>query len=297
MGGSGSKRKVAVFLILLVAVVVILMGTGVWWFWLRPVDTDGSLNPTQSFLARWHLDTNRLTADEAAAEWDTALLVLAEKIDMLSHEEQAEPYFSLADKYFGEGKYSQSFDAYQRALQYLGPRREEEGTLIYWAGLAGKVDWLTEQLSLARGSSDRYRVILIEGALAWTKGNYSEMLVKTSPDLWEVSNETPDHGGCEVWIRMIRAYAFMHQGEDRLAWGEITVPVRSTPRGPTYCLGHVLILSAKIAERTGNIAEALYYARKARTFFGTIYDTSWEEQRAEATLMIKRLERKLTCSP
>jgi len=292
MGSSDSRRKVLFLVILSVAVVVIVAGAGIWWFWLRPADTDGSLNPTQSILARWHLHVGRLTADEAAMAWDRFFEGFGDRIDLLSKEEQAEPYFSLANKYFGEGKYSQSFDAYQQALGHVGPRREEDGALIYWAGLAGKVDWLTEQLSLARESSDRCRVILIEGALAWTKRNYSEMLAKTSPDVWEVSNETPDHGECELWIRMIRAHAFMQQGKDRLAWDEITAPVRSTPRGPTYCLGHLLREGAKIAERTGNIGEALYYAQKARASLGHIDDPSWEERWAEVMLMIKRLHEK-----
>ncbi len=287
-------KKIKFLLLLTIVGVLIGLSSAGLWYWRRHKAIWGEqMSPAQSLLLRWQAVTCRALADECAEQLESLLSVHRELLSTLPKSEQAGPYFGLARKYFAEGKYSESFGMYCRGLSTADRSEPSDPFFVYYAALAGELDWLDAQLSSNATTCPAWawRPILARTACEWTKGHYAVALEVSSSQHVESLPRSPEGPDWELWLRLIRARCLAERGSYEDAWAELFTPVQAKAEGPIWILIHYLTEAAKISEEAGKYSDALRLAQKALEGMRAFVEPSWNIPAQEMEQLVARAER------
>ena len=251
------------------------------------------MSPAESLLTRWRALASYALADECAEQLESLLSVHRELLSTLPKSEQAGPYFRLAEKYFAEGKYPESFGMYCRGLSTADRSEPSDPFFVYFAALAGELDWLDAQLSSNATTCPAWawRPILAKTACEWTKGHYAAALEVSSSQHVESLPRSPEGPDWELWLRLIRARCLAEMGSYEDAWAELFTPVQGKAEGTLWIFIHCLVQTAKISEEAGKYSDALRLAQKALKVMRVFIEPSWDLPAQEMEQLVARAER------
>ena len=255
---------------------------------------DSATKRARNLVRGWDGVAAMGTAHEAARAWRRIRGKLGEDYYLLPMEKRLRGPSTLAGKYFAEDKYGRALEELIRVRELEG--RKRPGLFeIYVAGLAGRENWLRECLARSNGEEDELRALFIRANLSWAKGDDANLLKATRPERWlEMARQADRKQNWELWLRFLRARAFVRLGEKAQAWQELAAEIEgdttSLASGIDF-LVHYLVFGAQVAEETGHAAAALELAMSAERFLDGIIQRSWSRDRQLLQAMIKRLSK------
>ena len=251
-----------------------------------------SLDEAVIRITVWGEKSATQDAAQAAKDWLALKKELGDLYDRLPVWEKSAPFGQLSWKFFGEENYVRAFDMALecREMGSLPPDCEA----IYMAALAGKKDWLQEELGRATSSAkgdvmERF----VRAGLAWASGDYEKVVAEAStPDHKEQSEV--DEAKARRWLELLHARAIARQGDHGKALDKL-VRLVGTMRACPWLQIHMISMAADMAERANRQQEAFVWAQLVlRLFPISIKEKSWSRHGDAIRAMAQRANGKMS---
>ena len=252
-----------------------------------PID---SCRDAEWWMEEWAADAWEATTDVAMARWKEARAMAGAYYDQMSPGARAMPMRILGMKYFGEGRYEDSFAVYLEGGA-IDEKPSQRILLPYVAALAEEEAWLTQELA----GVGFPRSIYLQACLDYANSDYQRIVETTGQEVWD--KDLKYQGvAWRVALDLIRARAYLHLGKPKEANHALVMregtnlqPLRVAMWESVIGIEYWMLL-AKLEEECGHFENAMLVAKGvvARIKVECFEDVTWLRQSRDAEKRVSR---------
>ncbi len=293
--GLQRRRSVAVWACIVVLAIVIAIGLVMLGVAVSNWHRGKQELRVRGQVGAWIQWSGKETADATHTEWLAVRRSLGAEYDRLEACGYNTPYWTLSEKYLGEGKYREAFRMYEKAKVIAG-KRGDFG-VVYLAAVAGDSQWLRDSTYGTGQPEDSLASRFRSAVVAWAASDRDQVMKLTDPDnLQAAAGDAGVPRGVMAWMMYLRARAMAENGRPEAAIDLLAgyVFTNLSEMDVSQCLRvHIVIVSAEVADRAGYPSLALKLAEAAAQSSWIKGDVSWAAQIASLERMADRLRGQL----